>query len=77
MDKFDNLVRIVNERWEEAIKEPSIPRFRSLAQLAALMADDIAATDPDNILVPTLDGVYRAAYDRMLKMTPPSDKDFS
>lgn len=62
--------QIVTERWNEAVADESLPRWRNLAQLAAQLADSIEHDAPDHVLVPAFRGVYEAAYARMVALHP-------
>ena len=62
--------QLVADRWEEAVAEPTLPRWRNCALFAAQVADDIKAHEPDSILAYAMHGVYEAAYERMLAMQP-------
>lgn len=64
------LTSIIEERWNEAIASPSIPRWKTLAGLAAQVADAIEHGDPDNLMVIAHRAVYQEAYKRMLAMQP-------
>lgn len=65
-----NLTSIVEDRWREAVAEPSIPRWQSLADWASDMASAINASDPDNIMVATHRGVAAECEKRIRKMMP-------
>ena len=65
-----HLTSIIEQRWNEAIANPTIPRWRTLAQMAAQVADSLAEHDPNNIMVVTHRAIYQEAYSRMLAMEP-------
>lgn len=62
------LTSIVEERWNEAVANPSVARWKTLAELAAQIADSFAQHDPDNIMAAAHHGIYVKAYERMLAM---------
>lgn len=62
--------KIVTDRWNEAVADETLPRWRNLAQLAAQLADSIEQEEPDQMLVPALRGIYEAAYARMVELQP-------
>ena len=64
------LTTIIEDRWNEAVANPSIPRWKTLAGLAAQVADSIEYSDPNNIMVVTHRAIYQEAYSRMLAMEP-------
>lgn len=61
---------IISDRWKEAVANPSIPRWKTLAAMAAQIADAVEMNDPDSIMVVSLKAVYQEAYKRMLAMQP-------
>ena len=65
-----HLTSIIEQRWNEAIANPAIPRWRTLAQMASQVADSLAEHDPNNIMVVTHRAIYQEAYARMLAMEP-------
>lgn len=65
-----HLTTIIEDRWNEAVASPTIARWRTLAQLAAQVADAIEGSDPDNIMVVAHRAIYQEAYARMLAMQP-------
>lgn len=64
------LTSIVEDRWKDAVANPSIPRWRTLAGLAAQIADAIEDSDPNSIMVVAHRAVYEESYKRMLAMQP-------
>jgi len=64
------LTTVVEDRWNEANASPTIARWRTLAAMAAQLADAIEEHDPDNIMVVAHRAVYEAAYARMIAMQP-------
>ena len=64
------LTTIIEDRWNEAVANPSIPRWKSLAGLAAQVADAVADSDPNSIMVVAHRAVYEESYKRMLAMQP-------
>lgn len=64
------LTSIVEDRWNEAVEKPDMARWKSLAALAAQVADAIEHSDPNNIMVIAHRAVYQEAYMRMLAMMP-------
>lgn len=64
------LTSIIEERWKEACANPSIPRWKTLAGMAAQIADAIEDNDPNSIMVVAHRAVYQEAYARMLAMHP-------
>lgn len=64
------LTSIVEDRWKEAVANPSIPRWKTLAGLAAQIADAIEDSDPNSIMVVAHRAVYEESYKRMLAMQP-------
>lgn len=67
---YCNFSRIVTDRWNETVAEPTLAKWRNVAQLAAQLADSIEHEAPDHVLVPALRGVYEAAYARMVELQP-------
>ena len=67
---YCNFSRIVTDRWNEAVADETLPRWRNVAQLAAQLADSIEQEEPDHMLVPALRGIYEAAYARMVALQP-------
>lgn len=67
------LTSIIEERWLEAVANPTIPRWRTLAMMAAQIADAVADNDPDSLMVITHRAVYESAYTRMLSLMPKQD----
>lgn len=70
MNRSTYMSQLVSDRWDEAVAEPTLQRWRNLAQFAAQVADDIEYNEPDSILSHAMRGVYRAAYTRMLALQP-------
>lgn len=64
------LTSIVEDRWNEAVANPSIPRWKTLAAMAAQIADAVADSDPNSIMVVAHRAVYEESYKRMLAMQP-------
>lgn len=64
------LTSIVEDRWAEAISNPSIPRWKTLAAMSAQIADAIEHSDPDNIMIAAHRGVFEECERRMLAMNP-------
>lgn len=62
--------RIVQARWQEALGTPSIPRWRSLAQMCASMHVNASLYSPDSPLVGTLRTLDEVAHQHMLDMQP-------
>lgn len=73
MHTFSHISQIVVDRWNEAVASPDVARYRSLAQMAAALADTIEKDEPDSILAPAMRGIYEAAYQRMIDMTKHED----
>lgn len=65
-----HLTTIIEDRWIEAIAAPTIPRWKSLADFAAQIADALAENDAENIMVITHRAVHAEARKRMLAMQP-------
>ena len=64
------ITTIIEDRWAEAVANPTIPRWKTLAMMAAQIADALEFHDPDSISAVAHRAVYRAAYDRMLALEP-------
>ena len=64
------LTTIVEDRWINAVAAPTIPRWRTLADLAGQIADALAENDAENIMVITHRAVQAEAHKRMLAMQP-------
>lgn len=63
---------IIEDRWKEAVANPTIPAFRSLAVMADDLASALELHDPDNIMVPAIRGVAVDCQARMLALMPKS-----
>lgn len=61
---------IVADRWAEAINEPTIQRWESLKDLTRRIIDLTRKEEPDSILIPMMEGVYRAASNRIVDLMP-------
>jgi hypothetical protein len=59
---------IVTARWNEAVQNPDIARWRSLAYFAGYIADKMLDADPNNIQGHAMRGVSFEAHNRMLDM---------
>lgn len=64
------LTSIIEDRWNEACANPTIPRWKTLAMMAAQIADALEYHDPDSISAVAHRAVYRAAFDRMVALHP-------
>lgn len=67
---YKHVSTIVHDRWLEAVENPDMARWMSLAQLAATLADAIESDNVDNILAASMRGISAAAMERMLAMQP-------
>ena len=61
---------IVARRWEEACINPSIPRWRSLAQLCSVMVVNGSLYAPGSAVVDDLRTLAHVAYIHQISMQP-------
>lgn len=61
---------IVSLRWSEACAEPSIPRWRSLAQLLSSMVVNGSIYSPNSPMVDDLRTLAKVAHQHVLDMHP-------
>jgi len=61
--------QIVTDRWNEAIADPTVDKWVSLKDLTRRIIDLLRKDEPDSILIPTMEGVYRAASNRVIDLT--------
>jgi len=66
---------IVEKRWKEACKLPTIARWASLESLSTMLANIIVKEDFDNIAVVALRGVSTEANRRKIAMQPLEEDD--
>jgi len=66
---------IIEQRWKESCKLPTIARWASLESLATMLADIIVKEDFDNIAVAALRGVAAEANRRKIAMQPLEEDD--
>jgi len=61
--------QVVTDRWNEAVADPTVDKWVSLKDLTRRIIDLLRKTEPDSILIPTMEGVYRAASNRVIDLT--------
>lgn len=64
------IVDPIEERWNQAVASPSIPLWSTIAEWAEHMADALAESNPDNIMVVAHRAVSQEATKRMRAMEP-------
>ena len=61
---------IISARWDEAIKNPDIARWRSLAYFVGDIADKMIEADPHSIQGYAMRGISVEAHKRYMEMMP-------
>jgi hypothetical protein len=61
---------IVTARWNEAVQNPDLARWRSLAYFAGDIADKMIDADPNNIQGYAMRGISVEAHERYMRMMP-------
>lgn len=67
--------QILADRYREACANPDIARWRSLAYLAAIMADKIEASEPDSLQGIAVRALSERAWTKCMDMCPPRDEE--
>lgn len=68
------LPEIVAERYREAVQNPDISRWRSLAYLCGFMADTILQHEPDSVIGDDVRTLSLVAWQQSIDMQPPRDE---
>jgi hypothetical protein len=61
--------QVVTDRWNEAVADPTVDKWVSLKDLTRRIIDLLRKESPDSILIPTCEGVYRAAANHVISLT--------
>lgn len=69
------LPAIITERYREAVAEPTIPRWRSLAYLCGIMADNIQDQEPESVMADDIRTLSNVAWQHCMDMQPVRDEE--
>lgn len=70
------ITTIIVDRWKEAVADPTIPRWHSLAMITAHLAYSIDQEEPDSVMVPVFRGIHEAAHKKMINLQTKSEKSY-